>query len=353
MARRANAISDLRACHWLSLEEALYHFGTYAGPTQSQQHIKPLHWYVASRLVVEGGFHPDDITPRPPFRVEVRGGRNILYFDQSVATGGERTILGGLKTKNVDVVVTKDGIGPVLAVSCKGMTGAFRNLTNRMEETIGECTNLHITYPAMVFGYMFVIRANRQIEAASTEMLPMGNALFGYSSPGYFQYWAGEFTLTNAYTIDSVSGWMGGMAIGGIDIKLYADGGEVPGAELFSQSFVAATYTSDPRWENFQGLNWSVGAGTYWVAFEPQPLDMYGSGFSTTMLVGAPSPLSGYAISNDVSPGYRAENGFTLGFRVEGTAAAVPEPESYALMLAGLALVAGIARCRSGSDSTG
>ena len=49
----------------------------------------------------------------------------------------------------------------MLAVSCKGMTGAFRNLTNRMEETIGECTNLHITYPALVFGYLFLIRANR------------------------------------------------------------------------------------------------------------------------------------------------------------------------------------------------
>lgn len=49
------------------------------------------------------------------------------------------------------------------------MTGAFRNLTNRMEETIGECTNLHITYPAMVFGYMFVIRANRQIEVVVSE----------------------------------------------------------------------------------------------------------------------------------------------------------------------------------------
>jgi hypothetical protein len=88
-----------------------------------------------------------------------------LHADAGVlATGSERTILGGLKTKDVDVVVTKEGIGPVMAVSCKGMTGAFRNLTNRMEETIGECTNLHITYPAMVFGYLFVIRANRAAE---------------------------------------------------------------------------------------------------------------------------------------------------------------------------------------------
>lgn len=52
------------------------------------------------------------------------------------------------------------------------MTGAFRNLTNRMEETIGECTNLHITYPALVFGYMFVIRANRQLETAINELPP-------------------------------------------------------------------------------------------------------------------------------------------------------------------------------------
>jgi hypothetical protein len=169
---RPNAISDdFSSCRWVSLRDALRHFGTFTGATQSQSHIRPLHWYVATRLVLEGGFHPDDISPRPPFRVEKRAGRNLLHFDPTRATGGERTILGGLKTKNVDVVVTKDGIGPVLAVSCKGMTGAFRNLTNRMEETIGECTNLHITYPAMVFGYLFVIRANRQIEEA-TEGLP-------------------------------------------------------------------------------------------------------------------------------------------------------------------------------------
>jgi hypothetical protein len=174
MPGRINAISvEFSACRWINLYEALHHFGTYAGATQSQQHIKPLHWYVACRLVLEGGFHPDDIAPRPPFRVEKKGGRYFLHFDPSLATGGERTILGGLKTKNVDVVVTKDGIGPVMAVSCKGMTGAFRNLTNRMEETIGECTNLHITYPALVFGYMFVIRANRQVERITDGLPPV------------------------------------------------------------------------------------------------------------------------------------------------------------------------------------
>jgi hypothetical protein len=171
MERRENAI-DLtnNRAQWLSLAEALHHFATYEGSTQSQLHIKPLHWYVACRLVIEGGFRPEDITPRPPLEVQTRGGKHVLVFNPSVATGGERTILGGLKTKNVDVVVTKDGIGPVLAVSCKGMQKAFRNLTNRMEETIGECTNLHITYPALVFGYMFVIRANRYVTRLASEL---------------------------------------------------------------------------------------------------------------------------------------------------------------------------------------
>ena len=146
-----------RHCQWVSQGQALKHFAVFDGPTQSQQHIKPLHWYVACRLVLEGGFHPDELKPS----VTRRRGRNLIRFDPSNASGGEATVFGGLKTKNVDVVVTKPQLGPVLAVSCKGMTGAFRNLTNRMEETIGECTNLHMTYPALVFGYFFVIRANR------------------------------------------------------------------------------------------------------------------------------------------------------------------------------------------------
>lgn len=136
------------------------------------------------------------------------------------------------------------------------------------------------------------------------------------------------------------------MAIGGIEVKLYADGGNVPGAELFSQTFISTTYTFDPRWESFQGLNWNVAADTYWVAFEPLPHDAYGSGFNTTLLVGAASPLGNYALWNEGMTGYSNQNGYALGFRIEGVMTPVPEPTSYAMMLAGLALVAGIARRR-------
>lgn len=159
------ASKNSNICRWTTQAGALGAFAGFTGKIESASHIKPLHWYVASRLVVEGGFDPEDITPRPPFRITRRSGQPpVLHYDEKAAGGGERTILGGLKTKNVDVVVTRETIGPVVAVSCKGVTGAFRNLTNRMEETIGECTNLHITYPALVLGYLVLLRANRQVD---------------------------------------------------------------------------------------------------------------------------------------------------------------------------------------------
>ena len=155
--------SELSRCRWLTLQQALDEFVLATTGTQGQGHIRPLHHYVACRLVIEGGFPPSDITPHPPFVVtEVRGGRKLLHYDDSVARSGELTVLGGLKTKAVDVAVAKAGVGPVVAISVKGALKAFRNLmTNRMEEAIGDCTNLHISYPALVFGFLQVLRANR------------------------------------------------------------------------------------------------------------------------------------------------------------------------------------------------
>ncbi len=148
-------------CEWLGLQEALQKFVSGEVTHQSAGHIKPLHWYVACRLVLEGGFDPEDITPRPPFAVTAKGDKKVLSFVEGSGGGGERTILGGLKTKNVDVVVSKEGVGPVLAVSVKGTLNAFRNLTNRMEEAVGDCTNLHISYPTLVYGFAHVMSANR------------------------------------------------------------------------------------------------------------------------------------------------------------------------------------------------
>ena len=101
-------------CEWIDLREALCQFAAATYGTTSQRHIKPLHWYVACRLVVEGGFRPEEVTPRPPFSIRTDGGEYVLDHVPGKGGAGERTVPGGLKTKAVDVVVTKDGIGPVL-----------------------------------------------------------------------------------------------------------------------------------------------------------------------------------------------------------------------------------------------
>jgi hypothetical protein len=155
---------DPERCEWIGLKEALREFAVAMYGTASQRHIRPLHWYMACRLCLEGGFDPDEITPRPPFRVSASssgGKRRMIEYARDLGGSGEQTILGGLRTKQVDVVITKPGIGPVIAISMKGTQKAFRNLTNRLEEAGGDCTNLHITYPALVYGYWAVIRANR------------------------------------------------------------------------------------------------------------------------------------------------------------------------------------------------
>lgn len=167
-------------CEWLRLRDALSAFARNLTGHQGSGHIKPLHWYVACRLVIEGGFLPDDITPRPPFTVTKRGRRLILSWDAATGGRGERAVLGGLKTKNVDVVVTKDGIGPVIAVSMKGTLGAYRNLTNRMEEAVGDCTNLHLAYPALVYGFLHVLRGNVEspaVRVSDTAVLSDGRVV--------------------------------------------------------------------------------------------------------------------------------------------------------------------------------
>ncbi len=143
----------------LNSRAAFKEFATVTS-TQSQKHIKPLHRYLAMRLVFEGGFHPDDIRPHPPLSARRSGKQFRLVFDAASEGEHEQVVLGGLKSKAVDVVAVKSGIGPVLAISVRGTIGAFRNLTNRIEEAPGDATNLHLMYPGLVYGFLHLLKAN-------------------------------------------------------------------------------------------------------------------------------------------------------------------------------------------------
>jgi hypothetical protein len=126
---------------------------------QSGKHIKPLTQYCATRLVLEGGFPPEWISPRPPFASIKKS--NAIYglnYAPGQANESEARVLGGIKYKDVDITVLVPGVGPALAISVKNTGNAFRNLTNRMEEALGECTNVHLMYPGFVFGFLHFLR---------------------------------------------------------------------------------------------------------------------------------------------------------------------------------------------------
>jgi hypothetical protein len=127
--------------------------------TQSGGHIKPVHVHCSHRLTIEGGFPPEWILPSPPLVSRERTRTDFdLRADKRAENLSEHSVLGGIKHKNVDVTVLVPGIGPALGISAKSTGNAFRNLTNRMEEALGDCANIHMMYPGFVFGFLHFIR---------------------------------------------------------------------------------------------------------------------------------------------------------------------------------------------------
>ena len=86
-------------------------------PVQSGDLVNSLRWCVVSRFVIEGGFDPDWIRPRPPITVDRGRDGLFLSHDPDAARPDRQTVLGGLKETKPDVTVTIPTIGPVLALS--------------------------------------------------------------------------------------------------------------------------------------------------------------------------------------------------------------------------------------------
>ena len=147
-------------------------------PVQSGDLVNSLRWYVASRLVIEGGFDPDWIRPRPPITVDRGRDGLFLSHDQDAARPDRQTVPGGLKEARPDVTVAIPTIGPVLALSLEGTEsveigpGGVPELTGGLERTAGACVNLHMMYPALVYGFWHVISAN-QVQDLSPASVPV------------------------------------------------------------------------------------------------------------------------------------------------------------------------------------
>jgi hypothetical protein len=138
--------------------------------TQSSEHIKPINAYCAARLVIEGGIPPEWVRPRPPLLSKrINNAVYELEYSGAAEDKGERRVLGGIKYKNVDVTAVVNGLGPAIGVSTKSTGNAFRNLTNRMEEALGECTNVHLMYPGFVFGFLHLIKFSKESEVGNPQ----------------------------------------------------------------------------------------------------------------------------------------------------------------------------------------
>jgi len=152
---------------------------------------------------------------------------------------------------------------------------------------------------------------------------------------------AGQISFSQASQIQSIQAYLNDQGNGGgsFTVALYQDSAtHLPGSLMksWSGSFTTASGTS--AWNGVSGLNYDIGVGKYWVAFEIQGGDTFGGVAPGTLS----DPLAKYAFNAGGYEGYQAMSQ-TFGVQV----AAVPEPETYALMLAGLGLLATVARRRN------
>jgi hypothetical protein len=154
-----------------------------------------------------------------------------------------------------------------------------------------------------------------------------------------FQYLAAEFSLSSADTIRSVEGYIGGIVPQIVTIKIFGDGGDIPGSVLYSGSFASAiTSAGAAQWQGLFGQNWALNAGTYWVGFE-------GTATNTVAYYGylngsAPNPLLNEAFSVGGTSPYGGQDNLDLSIRITSDlAAGVPEPSTWLMMLVGFGAI--------------
>ncbi|WP_047533503.1 PEP-CTERM sorting domain-containing protein [Methylotenera sp. N17] len=124
-----------------------------------------------------------------------------------------------------------------------------------------------------------------------------------------------------------------GTTAGNLTVALYSDVSSLPGEELYH----SLLSVEGSNWYGSSNLTWDVDAGNYWVSFEVRD----GQYFYGALSTGVPSPLEVAYTRNFGETWLRlVGSDYSAALILEGTPiAAVPEPESYAMILIGLGVI--------------
>lgn len=147
------------------------------------------------------------------------------------------------------------------------------------------------------------------------------------------QWLAGQFSIAQHRTITGIDAFLWGDQEATLTTALYTDDNGFPGNELFST--LIQVYNTGNGWFGTGGLNWSLGAGTYWVSFEVRQGDTYNG----AQPGGAPYPLENEAFWSLATGNWHSHDELDLGIRI--SAEPVPLPGALLLFGTGIAGLAG------------
>ena len=176
-----------------------------------------------------------------------------------------------------------------------------------------------------------------------------GVVIYGASNRAFDQNFLSNFTLTTPAHItgfDVFADFNSGYAGQGVTIKVRADAGGSPASTNFItvQSTIDSVSPAYPMKElttRFGGFD--LGRGTWWFGVSGT-----GDELSTILYDSARPGQDLYGLQVDDISAHPGASGYHIPFRVIGTAAgAIPEPASWALLIAGFGLTGAALRRRA------
>jgi hypothetical protein len=173
-------------------------------------------------------------------------------------------------------------------------------------------------------------------------------------NPQDLSWQAFRFNLPYDATITGITNLIGGFQAGAYTISI-ATSANLNGPNLHTANSFAALNpvgggpgvraVDQGQWFGRLDLNWQLTAGDYWVKLEVPDV-----GFDGFLRAGTMGGSFFTARRNDTPPAYLFTGEQSVAFRLYGTPGfvpGVPEPESWALMIAGFGLVGAVARRRA------